>query len=98
MNEILSTQTKIDKLYSFWQNHFFTLGSISPSILGLEKATIYQTRGHWTAMLALIKVDEIAQNLKHFTWKKYSKMVQFSGNRHTVSVQMSKWLQNGPFL
>ena len=24
------------------------------------------TRGHWTAMLALIKVDEIAQNLKHF--------------------------------
>ena len=28
--------------YSFCQNHFFTLGSISPSILGLEKTTIYQ--------------------------------------------------------
>ena len=31
------------------------------------------TRGHWTAMLALIKVDEIAQNLKHFYMEKIFK-------------------------
>ena len=42
LNEILSTQTKIDKLAHFGKTNFFTHGSISPSILGLEKATIYQ--------------------------------------------------------
>ena len=31
------------------------------------------TRGYWTAMLALIKVDEIAQNLKHFYMEKIFK-------------------------
>ena len=37
LNEILSTQTKIDKLAHFGKTNFFTHGSISPSILGLEK-------------------------------------------------------------
>ena len=33
-----------------------------------------------------------------FTCKKYSKLVEFSGKRHSVSVHASKMLQKGPFL
>ena len=39
---MLSTQTKIDDYTHFGKINFFTLGSISPSISELEKATIYQ--------------------------------------------------------
>ena len=46
-NEILSTQTKIDKYTHFAKINFFTHGSISPSILGLEKATIYQINANY---------------------------------------------------
>ena len=46
LNEILSTQTKIDKLAHFGKTNFFTHGSISPSILGLEKATICQIKAN----------------------------------------------------
>ena len=42
LNEILSTQIKIDEYTHFGKINFFTLGSKSPSILGLEKATIHQ--------------------------------------------------------
>ena len=46
------------------------------------------TRGPWTAMPALIKVDEIRTKLtKKIRYKNYSKMVQFSGKSHSVSVQ-----------
>ena len=46
LNEILFAQTKIDKYTHFGKINFFTLGSISPSILGLEKATIYQIKAN----------------------------------------------------
>ena len=49
-----------------------------------------------TVSYALIKVDEIDKINKKLTCKKYSKLVQFSGNRHSMSVQLSKWLQEGP--
>ena len=55
------------------------------------------TRGPWTATLALIKVDG-TKLTNIFTRKKYSKLVQFSGKRHSVSVHLSKRLQKGPFL
>ena len=45
-NEILSTHTKINKYIHFGIIKFFTLRSISPSILGLEKATICQIKAN----------------------------------------------------
>ena len=39
-NEIPSSQTKIDEYTHFAKINFFTRGSISPSILGLEIAAI----------------------------------------------------------
>ena len=38
-----------------------------------KTGNLYSTRGIWTAMLAPIKVDEIAQNLKHFYMEKIFK-------------------------
>ena len=35
---------------------------VLPVLEGTSSIYINLTRGHWTAMLALIKVDEIAQN------------------------------------
>ena len=51
LNEILFTQTKIDKYTHFAKINFFTHGAISPSILGLEKATIYQINGNYMRIL-----------------------------------------------
>ena len=48
-----------------------------------------ETRGPWTAKPALIKVDEI-RNIKKCTCKKYSKLVQFSEKRHSVSYTVVK--------
>ena len=47
LNEILFAQEKIDKYTHFGKINFFTLGSICPSILGLEKAKIYQINGNY---------------------------------------------------
>ena len=53
--------------------------------------------GTWTATPALIKVDEIGQNKNTFECKRYSKLVQYSGKRHIVPVQLSKQLPKRPF-
>ena len=42
LNEALFSYLRIDKYTHFVNVHFFTFGSISPSIVKLQKATIYQ--------------------------------------------------------
>ena len=44
-------------------------------------ASLYLTRGPWTAMLALLKVEETGQNHKHFqTCKKILNCCNIPGN------------------
>ena len=45
------------------------------------------TRGPWTAMPALIKVEETRQINNLFTCKKHSKLLRFYGNMHSVWAQ-----------
>ena len=54
------------------------------------------TRGPWTARPTLTKGNDIGKNQQKSTCKKYSKLVQFSGKRHSVSVQLSKQLPKRP--
>ena len=51
--------------------HFVYFHELSKKIKLIEiifnnKTTVYITRGPWTAMLALLKVEETGQNHKHF--------------------------------
>ena len=50
----------------------------------MRGTSVHCTRGPWTATPALIKVKETGHINKHFTCKKYSKLVRFYQNTHSV--------------
>ena len=67
-------------------------------IVYLYTYPLYNTRGLWTAMPALIKVKETGLINQHFYMEFFSKMVQFYGKKQNVCAQFLILAQKALFL